>query len=185
MLQDEATPDNLAQAVRNWLDDKRASAALAAEFDGFLRTSNLLGQTRLAGGDARPCEFKNSMTALRGTPLELINQFHPLIKFISAKLREAGAHFFPLVSLTIPVGKAHEAFMPGNYMFCVKRWHFGGLKDEEQLAVAVRPLDGDGGAIRLEQADFQDVTQLDRLAAVVEMTPEQFQTRFGYLVGLK
>ena len=32
LLQDEATPDNLAQAVRNWLDDKRASAALAAEF---------------------------------------------------------------------------------------------------------------------------------------------------------
>jgi SNF2 family DNA or RNA helicase len=128
--------------------------ALAAEFDGFLRSSNLLGQTRLAGGDARPCEFKNSMTALRGTPVELINQFHPLIKFISAKLREAGAHFFPLVALTIPAGKAHEAFTPGNYMFCVKRWHFGGLKDEEQLAVALRPLDGDEGSIRLEQADL-------------------------------
>lgn len=32
LLQDEATPENLAQAVCNWLEDKRASAALAGEF---------------------------------------------------------------------------------------------------------------------------------------------------------
>ena len=32
LLQEEATPDNLAQAVRNWLVDKRASTALAGEF---------------------------------------------------------------------------------------------------------------------------------------------------------
>jgi 6-phosphofructokinase len=38
--------------------------------------------------------------------------------------------------------------------------------------------------IRLEKADFQDVTQLDKLAAVVAMTPDQFRARFGYLVGL-
>jgi hypothetical protein len=38
--------------------------------------------------------------------------------------------------------------------------------------------------IRLERADFEDVTQLDKLAAVVSMTPEQFRSRFGYLVGL-
>jgi 6-phosphofructokinase 1 len=38
--------------------------------------------------------------------------------------------------------------------------------------------------IRLEKSDFQDVTQLDRLSAVVAMTPDQFRSRFGYLVGL-
>lgn len=39
--------------------------------------------------------------------------------------------------------------------------------------------------IRLEAADLQDVTQLDRLAAIVAMTPDEFRARFGYLVGLK
>jgi len=39
--------------------------------------------------------------------------------------------------------------------------------------------------IRLGLADFEDATQLDRLAAVVKMTPDQFRARFGYLVGLK
>jgi 6-phosphofructokinase 1 len=39
--------------------------------------------------------------------------------------------------------------------------------------------------IRLEKQDFEDVAQLDRLAATVSMTPDQFRARFGYLVGLK
>ena len=39
--------------------------------------------------------------------------------------------------------------------------------------------------IRLEQADFQDVTQLDKLAAAVAMTPDEFRGRFGYLMGLQ
>jgi 6-phosphofructokinase 1 len=37
--------------------------------------------------------------------------------------------------------------------------------------------------IRLEASDFQDVTQLDKLAGAVAMTPDQFRSRFGYLVG--
>src|SRR5271170_6740044 len=39
--------------------------------------------------------------------------------------------------------------------------------------------------IRLEREDFEDAKQLAKLAAVVNMTPELFRARFGYLVGLK
>jgi len=38
--------------------------------------------------------------------------------------------------------------------------------------------------IRLDKSDFQDVSQLDKLAATVAMTPDEFRKRFGYLVGL-
>jgi 6-phosphofructokinase 1 len=39
--------------------------------------------------------------------------------------------------------------------------------------------------IRLEREDFEDASQLARLAAVIKITPEEFKKRFGYLVGLK
>ena len=39
--------------------------------------------------------------------------------------------------------------------------------------------------IRLDKDDFEDVAQLDSLAATVSMTPDQFRSRFGYLAGLK
>jgi 6-phosphofructokinase 1 len=38
--------------------------------------------------------------------------------------------------------------------------------------------------IRLEREDFESPAQLERLAKVVGMTPEQFRKRFGYVVGL-
>jgi len=37
--------------------------------------------------------------------------------------------------------------------------------------------------IRLEKSDFDDPARLERLAAIVKMTPDQFQERFGYLVS--
>lgn len=36
--------------------------------------------------------------------------------------------------------------------------------------------------IRLEKGDFEDAEQLARLAGAVQLTPEQFRERFGYLV---
>jgi len=39
--------------------------------------------------------------------------------------------------------------------------------------------------IRLEKTDFDDPSQLNKLANVASMSPEQFRERFGYLVGLK
>jgi len=37
--------------------------------------------------------------------------------------------------------------------------------------------------IRLERSDFDDPVRLERLAAIVKMTPDQFRERFGYLVS--
>ncbi|RKY88550.1 6-phosphofructokinase [candidate division KSB1 bacterium] len=38
--------------------------------------------------------------------------------------------------------------------------------------------------IRLEREDFEYPDQLERLAAIAKMTPEEFKKRFGYLVGV-
>jgi 6-phosphofructokinase len=37
--------------------------------------------------------------------------------------------------------------------------------------------------IRLERSDFDDPARLERLAAIVKMTPDQFRERFGYLMS--
>jgi 6-phosphofructokinase 1 len=39
--------------------------------------------------------------------------------------------------------------------------------------------------IRLEREDFEDGRQLGKLAAIINVTPEAFRERFGYLVGIK
>jgi 6-phosphofructokinase 1 len=39
--------------------------------------------------------------------------------------------------------------------------------------------------IQLEREDFEDAKHLSKLAAAVSLTPDQFRSRFGYLVGVK
>jgi ATP-dependent phosphofructokinase / diphosphate-dependent phosphofructokinase len=70
---------------------------------------------------------------------------------------------------------------------------FEKMLDPKSGRFTVRKVNVDGEAyecataymIRLEKSDFEDVTQLARLAATVSLTPDKFRARFGYLVGLK
>ncbi len=69
---------------------------------------------------------------------------------------------------------------------------FEKMLNPETGRMTVRKVNVDGEAyecacaymIRLERADFEDATQLQKLAISVSMTPEQFRKRFGYVVGL-
>jgi 6-phosphofructokinase len=70
---------------------------------------------------------------------------------------------------------------------------FEKMLDPQTKRMQVRKVNVDGEAyecachymIRLERDDFEDATQLKKLAASVSMSPEQFRTRFGRVVGLK
>jgi 6-phosphofructokinase 1 len=70
---------------------------------------------------------------------------------------------------------------------------FDEMLDPQTRRMQVRRVNVDGEAyecachylIRLERSDFQDAGQLQKLAASVSMTPDQFRQRFGYVVGLK
>jgi hypothetical protein len=81
------------------LVDIQLPPGIAAQFDDFLRRKQLLGQTLLASGGVRSCRFLNKVSSQANRAVEIINQFHPLVRFISDKLREVGEHFYPVVSL--------------------------------------------------------------------------------------
>lgn len=131
-------------SIDEQLFDIQLPPATAAEFDDFLRRKQLLGQTSLASGIVRACRFLNKVSSQTNRSVEIINQFHPLVRFVSEKLREIGEHFYPLVS--IKVSHAHHGLpLPvGDYVFCVKRWGFEGIKSEELLSVSAARIDGDG-----------------------------------------
>ena len=69
---------------------------------------------------------------------------------------------------------------------------FEKMIDPETQRMQVRKVNVDGEAyecachymISLERSDFEDAEQLEKLAASVKMTPEQFRKRFGYQVGI-
>lgn len=68
---------------------------------------------------------------------------------------------------------------------------FEKMIDPETKRMRTRKVNVDGEGyecarsymIRLEKEDFDKPEELDKLAGIVRMTPEQFRERFGYLVG--
>ena len=145
------------------LVDIQLPPGVAAQFDDFLRRKQLLGQTLLASGGVRSCRLLNKVGSQTNRAVEVINQFHPLVRFVSDKLREAGEHFYPVVSLRLGREVAGNALPPGDYVFCVKRWGFEGIKSEELLSSAAMRADRADAANLLSNDDADMLLNLARL----------------------
>jgi hypothetical protein len=107
-------------------------ATTRAKLDNYIIAKRLQGQTRLTEGGSRPCVFVNKVKGGSGTR-EQINQFHPLIRFISEEMGEEESALsvicVKLPFTAIPSGKV----TPGTYAFSVQRWTFVGLRTEEAI----------------------------------------------------
>lgn len=114
--------------------------------DQYIRTHPGMEQTRLSLDKPKPvrCLFDNHVafdTPKRGT--EIVNQWHPLIRFVTANLANADLPYFPLVRVTID----HEQLPstpPNDYVIAVHRWTVEGIRSVERLSYVVRPVDTTG-----------------------------------------
>lgn len=121
---------------------------MSAELEEYCRRKGVIGETTLGTGFPRNCRFLNNLTSATNKAWENIHQFHPLIRFISERLKALDDAFYPLVSLTVS-GEGMPNLAAGDYMFALRRWSFSGARDEEWLQSAVclvgvcTPLDDD------------------------------------------
>ena len=123
------------------LFDMRLPASVANAFGSYIKERRLFGRTNLAAGDRQKCRFINKVKDPRSRE-EYINQFHPLIRFISHDLRERGERFVPLVAVSLAADRVPE-IVPGTYAFAMSRWSFEGLRTDEELQTRAIRLDSD------------------------------------------
>ncbi|WP_423907117.1 SNF2-related protein [Candidatus Spongiihabitans sp.] len=117
--------------------DIKLPAATAAELREYIKIKNLHGKTQLATGDRVQCEFINKTKVAVGA-MEKINQFHPLVRFISTKI--SNEERFPLVAVRLRNQENHTGprLPNGQYAFSIDKWRFtGGLHEEEDMRVQV------------------------------------------------
>lgn len=115
-------------------------SSTAVELDEYCRRNGILGQTMLGNGLPRVCRFVNSIASQSTKAVELIHQFHPLVRFIGERLRQLDDAFYPVVAVTLPASMA-PSVPPGEYMFAIRRWTFSGVTEEEWLQSAVCGLE--------------------------------------------
>ena len=66
--------------------------------------------------------------------LEIINQSHPLIRWIAGALKHDQLGVGKPVAIEVNMVEHSGPFKPGAYVFLVRRWSFSGAKNIERLA---------------------------------------------------
>ena len=116
-----------------YLFDIRLPASSAADLAEFIKKNKLSGQTRLATGEAVRCLFANKVRDPK-KKVEVVSQFHPIIRFIGQQLNEMNEVFHQLVSIKVAASE-QISISQGVYAFFINRWEFAGIKLEEDLPV--------------------------------------------------
>ena len=101
----------------------------------FMQLQPHLDRTRLTIPSNEPllCRFYNNISKNQ-LDVEVINQNHPLIRFISASIEQGSSSYYPVIAVEMPQVKA-AGLEVGNYVFSIRRWSVSGAKTREYLIV--------------------------------------------------
>lgn len=125
-------------------------ADMAVRLERF-REQNRLVKSALESGHETNVVIRNHVSAgdVSGR-IELINQYHPLIRMMAA---EPGSHGSDanLHAVQVSLSQAKASVPPGDYAFSAEVWRFVGAREEETIGVVFLSL-VEGGVITGDQA---------------------------------
>lgn len=118
------------------------SAHMKVDLQAFMaRLKVSEGQALVAAvGGGVMCEFRNRVGSVRSPGVELVHQFHPLVRFAREALRLE--HEDLRLAVAGRVAVPPDGVPVGDYAFMVNRWSALGVNDKEQLWYAAIPLGG-------------------------------------------
>ncbi len=122
--------------------DVRLTEAAKVDLERFLRQNHLTGKTRLASTGHAPvrCIFQNRVGSGPSRGVEVISQFHPLVRFVARRIQVLQISYYPVVSLELSRLEV-AGFPPGTYVFTADRWSLQGVRDIERLVFLASPLE--------------------------------------------
>jgi len=129
-----------------------------ARFDlaNFIRQEKLDGDSCLTRSSLREvrCRFENSTVPRIRRGEEAINQFHPLVRFVSSRLEVSEERRRPAVAVRLRASRLLGEVGPGIYGFSVQRWSVRGLRHAEKLSYAAIPVAPAGDPLRSGDAEL-------------------------------
>ena len=142
----------------------------AHELDGFLRSRNLRGMTRLTGMEPRRVRFDHRVFTAPEHGVEVIHQAHPLVRFAGHYLRvNRVVQPVPVVA-EVPANCRPASVPPGVYAFVSQRWTVEGLRHHDRIHHEVRSL-ADGSAVEEPQVATSIVEVAAALGQKVDQLP--------------
>lgn len=118
------------------LFDINLSVEAKWDFEKYLKKNRIIGHTKLFSPHANRtrCIFKNQVGNEEDNSIETINQFHPLVRFVSDKITNSSFKYFSPVSVKLEIDKIND-LEPDIYVFHVEKWSIRGIRDIEHMHV--------------------------------------------------
>lgn len=144
--------------------DIQLSPAAKNELAAFLRERRGAATTALVQSDPRPvaCRFENRVRVSKPAGEEVVNQLHPLVRFVADRAESKRLVQYPAVAIRLAAATAPLELAGGDYLFVVARWVFEALRTSEQLWFDVRPAGSDGGSMSQEDSERLVVAAAER-----------------------
>ncbi|NUM75080.1 hypothetical protein HUU40_12025, partial [candidate division KSB1 bacterium] len=119
------------------------SNAAKHDLEQFLKETRYPDSTTFTRNDPAPvrCRFENKLVISRPIPAEIINQVHPIIRFVSQTIERNEEYSYPAVSVRLDASYLSADFPKGVHIFTVQKWRARGLQEIEQLHFAALPMD--------------------------------------------
>lgn len=138
------------------LVDVELSPQAKFEFGEYLRARKARQMPALARNDpsAVRCRFENRLRVPKGRHQDVINQFHPLVRFVAHTAEERQLVQSPAVAVRLAHDRLEGLVAVGDYRFVVTRWKFEAIRAEERLWFGV---EGCETGERLSEEDAERV----------------------------
>ena len=106
----------------------------------YIKTHNLNIPTLLIQGSSRPikCRFNNKDGKFSFGNIEVINQKHPIVRFVNYKINKEERPLYPAISAKIKLSDLDGNFNTGVYVFTVQKWMIEGIQNTEKLYYSMR-----------------------------------------------
>jgi hypothetical protein len=114
--------------------DVTLSNSAKEDLDQFIKEKRVATDTNLTRNSTQPvrCRFENRASAAREGRQEIISQFHPLVRFVSASINEREEQLSPAVSVSIKASDVgSDGVTVGTYVLASARWSVEGLQAVE------------------------------------------------------
>lgn len=150
--------------------DIKLTSEARLDIQDFFECNNLLGKTKLnVIADKHYPQFLFENKLKRAQPgIEIISQYHPVIRFISESIKlDEKSKPFPISAVSLDRKHLPSNFAKGVYVFAVQRWLFSGERETERLAFKAYPF----------QTSYEDEISRDeaeRLVTLAALKGEQW-----------
>lgn len=114
------------------------------DLEKFLKANRISYSTNFTRNDPSPVRsrFVNKIALENARQAEVINQIHPIVRFVSHQIENSNKFYYPAVSVKLKSMHLSENFEKGIYVFTVQKWYVQGLQDIEQLYFAAQNING-------------------------------------------